>query len=258
MTAVLPRSAPTSTVAIPAPRTPADDAASDALARVSANAPAVGYERVVHRMVRREFRLLADLARWASADDADRAAELTSHADLLARVLMQHHATERDLLWPALFRSLPGAGQDAAREPISEWSRRAALLDHSLRDLSTVGRQWAVALAPPSRAAFARACASVADAVEAATEAEERDLLPLLARHLPAAEWMAVRRAARNALSGREQMLVLGLALEDACAIDRARLLAGLPRAARTAWRVVGHRTFRTATVRLRGAPPAA
>ncbi|MCW2531192.1 MAG: hypothetical protein JWP62_762 [Blastococcus sp.] len=59
-------------------------------------------------------------------------------------------------------------------------------------------------------------------------------------------------------MSGREQMLVLGLALEDACAIDRARLLAGLSPAARTAWRVVGHRNFRTAVVRLRGAPPAA
>ncbi len=53
-------------------------------------------------------------------------------------------------------------------------------------------------------------------------------------------------------------MLVLGLALEDACAIDRARLLAGLSPAARTAWRVVGRRNFRATVVRLRGAPPAA
>ena len=60
----------------------------------------------------------------------------------------------------------------------------------------------------------------------------------------------------RNTLSGREQMLVLGLALEDACALDRARLLAGLSPAARTAWRVVGRRNFRATVVRLRGAPP--
>jgi hypothetical protein len=36
---------------------------------------------------------------------------------------------------------------------------------------------------------------------------------------------------------------------------DRARLLAGFSPAA---WRVVGHRNFRAAVVRLRGAPPAA
>jgi len=41
---------------------------------------AVGYQRVLHRTVRREFRLLAELASWARADDAQRTAELTRHA----------------------------------------------------------------------------------------------------------------------------------------------------------------------------------
>ena len=87
---------------------------------------------------------------------------------------------------------------------------------------------------------------------------EERDLLPLLSRYLPDGEWAGVARAASTTLSGREQMLVLGLTLEDACALDRARLLAGLSPAARTAWRVFGRRDFHAAVVRLRGAPPAA
>jgi hypothetical protein len=113
-------------------------------------------------------------------------------------------------------------------------------------------------MTPPARNAFISACGRVADAVDAHTAAEETQLLPLLNRYLPDSEWTAVCRAADNALSGREQMLVLGLALEDACAIDRARLLAGLSPAARTAWRVVGRRNFRAAVIRLRGAPPAA
>ena len=220
--------------------------------------PAIGYQEVLHRMVRREFRLLAELASWAPADDAQRTAELTRHADLIARVLLQHHATERAHLWPAVFRHVPVAEQDGVRELVGEWTSRAALLDHALRDLSTVARQWAVAETLPARNAFVRACSRVADSVDAHTAAEERELLPLVARYLPDAEWTAVCRAARNGLSGREQMLVLGLALEDACALDRARLLAGLSPAARTAWRVLGHRNFRAAVVRLRGAPPAA
>jgi hypothetical protein len=171
---------------------------------------------------------------------------------------MQHHATERTHLWPALFRHVPAGEQDAVREVVADWTSRAALLDHSLRDLSTVARQWAVAMTLPARNAFVRAAARVADAVDAHTAAEEAELLPLLARYLPDDEWTAVCRVARNTLSGGEQMLVLGLALEDACAIDRARLLAGLSPAARTAWRVIGHRNFRAAVVRLRGAPPAA
>jgi hypothetical protein len=209
-------------------------------------------------MVRREFRLLAELAGWASPDDAERTGELTRHADLIARVLLQHHATERTLLWPVLFRHLPAAGQDAAREEIAAWTSRTALLDHTLRDLSTHARQWAVAGNRPARDAFARACTAVAAAVDASTGAEECALLPLLGRYLPDSEWAGVARAARNTLSGSEQMLVLGLALEDASAIDRARLMAGLPQSARTAWRVLGRRSFRAAVVRLRGAPPAA
>jgi hypothetical protein len=219
---------------------------------------AVGYEEVLHRMVRREFRLLADLAGWAQADDAERVAELTKHADLISRVLLQHHAAERAHLWPALFRHVPAAEQDAVRAVVADWTSRAARLDHSLRDLSTVARQWAVAMTLPAGNAFVRAAGRVADAVEAHTRAEEAELLPLLARYLPDAEWTAVCRAARNTLSGGEQMLVLGLALEDACALDRARLLAGLSPAARTAWRVVGRRNFRATVVRLRGAAPAA
>jgi hypothetical protein len=240
---------PTTTI-VPTPRV-----STETLPRRTA---AIAYEETLHRMVRREFRLLAELAGWAAADDACRAAELTKHADLIARVLMQHHATERELLWPALFRHVPADEQDAVREVVAEWTSRAALLDHGLRDLSTVARQWAVATTLPARNAFVRALARVADSVEKHTADEEAELLPLLARYLPDDEWTAVSRACRSSLSGREQMLVLGLALEDACAIDRARLLAGLSPAARTAWRVVGRRNFRAAVVRLRGAPPAA
>jgi hypothetical protein len=253
MTAVLPRPAQLS---MPSPRMPSEPVTrSEPVIRSTS---AVAYQRVLHQAVRREFRLLAELASWAPADDAERTAEITRHADLVARVLLQHHTTERELLWPALFRCLPAARHDAAREVISTWTGATALLDHTLRDLSTVARQWAVATTPPARDAFVLACTRLADAVDEATRVEERDLLPLLSEYLPDSEWAAVTLAATTTLSGHEQMLVLGLALEDACALDRARLLAGLSPAARTAWRAFGRRNFHAAVVRLRGAPPAA
>ncbi len=247
MTAVLPR--PTQ-LRIPAPRMPSGP--------VTRSTPAVAYQRVLHQTVRREFRLLADLTSWAPADDAVRTAEITRHADLVARVLLQHHATERELLWPALFRSLPTRQQDTARDVIGSWTSRASALDHLLRDLSTVARQWAVAGTLPARTAFARACSRLADTIDAHLTAEEVHLLPLVSGYLPDSEWTAISRTTTTTLSGREQLLVLGLALEDACAIDRARLMAGLAPATRTAWRVLGRRNYRTAVVRLRGAPPAA
>ena len=127
-----------------------------------------------------------------------------------------------------------------------------------LRDVGTAARQWLVAGAAPARDGFASACRGLANAVEAATAEEERTLLPLLGDHLAASDWAAIAASSHCRLSGPEQLFVLGLALEDACAGDRARLLEGLPWSVRAAWRLHGARHYRAAVVRLRGAPPAA
>ena len=216
---------------------------------------AAAYQQVLHRLVRRELHVLARLATWAAPDDADRTAALTAHADLLGRVLLHHHAVERELLWPALLRALPPGEAERARERVMEWTADCARLDNLLRDISTAARQWAVAGTGPARDAFAMACLVLAGAVVAQTAEEERNLVPLLAA-LPSAEWTAITASAGCALSPGEQLLVLGLALEDACPAERARVLAALPGATRLAWRVAGRRRYRAAVIRLRGEPP--
>ncbi|MGR6965401.1 hemerythrin domain-containing protein [Geodermatophilus sp. URMC 61] len=213
---------------------------------------AVASELLLHRLVRRELRLLAELSARAAADDAGRTRDLTRHADLLARLLLHHHTVERELLWPALLHAAP-----AARPQVERWTDRVADLDHRLRRLSTAARQWAVAASGKAHDAFTLACLDLADAVDAQTAEEERELLPLLDAHLSPAAWAEVTRAARCPLSRRERSLVLGLALEDASADDRARLLAGLPVTRRLAWRLAGRGRYRATVVRLRGEPPA-
>ena len=216
---------------------------------------AVAYQRVLHQLVRRELRLLADLSTWAPGADPARTQALTRHAELIGRVMLHHHRVERDLLWPALQRALPE--HDGLRDRVADWTARCARIDHMLRDLATAARQWAVAGTCTARDGFAMACLDLADAVDAQTAEEERTLHPLLAEHLGAPAWSAIVASVRSDLSPAEQTLVLGLALEDACAGDRARLLSGLPLPRRLAWRTVGSGRFRAAVVRLRGAPPA-
>jgi hypothetical protein len=208
--------------------------------------------------VRRELRLLAELSVWAAADDVPRAGVLTRHAELVGRVLLHHHAVERDRLWPALREAVPGAVAGELDTALAEWTARCARIDHMLRDVATAARQWAVAGTPPARDAFALACRDVSAAVDAQTADEERTLLPLLTEHLAPATWAAITASACAGLTARERSFVLGLALEDACAGDRTRLLSGLPPVTRTAWRLVGRSRYRAAVVRLRGAPPAA
>ncbi|RBY85109.1 hemerythrin domain-containing protein [Blastococcus sp. TF02A-26] len=217
---------------------------------------ATAHQLVVHRLARREFRVLARLATWAAADDAARTAALAAHADLVGRVLLHHHALERELIWPALLRELPDRDADRARDRIADWTARCARVDHLLRDISTAARQWSVTGTGAARDAFAMACLVLAGAVDEQTGEEERELLPLLAA-LPAQRWSEITASAGCALSGREQLFVLGRALEDAPPGERSRMLAALPPATRTAWRLSGRRRYRAAVIRLRGEPPA-
>jgi hypothetical protein len=212
---------------------------------------------VLHQLERREWRMLADLAAWADPADREHTAALTRHADLVGRVLLHHHAVERDLLWPALLRAVPSGERAAVAERLAGWTARATRIDARVLDAATAGRQWSVAGAAPARDAFVLACLDLADAVDAHVADEEERLLPLLGQHLPEAQWRAIARAARCPLAAREQLLVLGMALEDLGPTNRARLLAGLSPAARLAWRLRGRAGYRAAVVRLRGAPPA-
>lgn len=237
---------------IPAPRRATDVAAAPSARPGAAASRALAYQRVLHRLLRRELRLLAELAGWAPCGEHRRTAALTGHADLLGRVLLHHHAVEREALWPALVRAVPDA-----TGAVEEWRARCARTDQLARDAATAARQWQVAGSDHARSAFVAACRALADAVDAQTAEEERTLLPLLAGTLAPADWAAIATSARCRLSGPEQLLVLGLALEDSGADDRARLLEGLPRSVRAAWRLSGARRYRTAVVRLRGAPPA-
>jgi hypothetical protein len=249
-------SSPTSatrTGGIPEPRRSTED-------RLLAAPPsrAAAYQRVLHQLVRRELRLLGDLAAWAPADEAERTATLTRHAELVGRVLLHHHAVERNAVWPAVLRAVAPAQTGEVRAAVEDWTRRCAGIDHMLRDVATAARQWAVAETVPARDAFARACRSLADAVDEQTAVEEETLLPLLGSHLRTDDWMSIAAASHCRLTPREQLIVLGLALEDSCAGDRARLMVGLPRSLRAAWHLHGRRTYRAAVVKLRGAPPAA
>jgi Hemerythrin HHE cation binding domain len=244
------------TTLIPHPRSSAENAGTGASAPDPSRCRAAAYQRVLHQLVRRELRLLADLATWAPADEPERTAALTGHADLISRVLLHHHAVEREAVWPALVRAVPADRADEVQRAQDDWSIRCAHIDQLLRDLPTAARQWQVAGSTPARLAFASACRTLADAVDVQTADEERTVLPLLATYLEPGDWAAIARSSRCRLPAREQLLVLGLALEDATADDRARLLEGLPRSARAAWRLHGRRHYRAAVVRLRGAPP--
>ncbi len=247
----------TATSALPVPRAPGDGPAAGRAAAATPGVRAAAEQRIVHQLVGRELRTLCELLSWAPPAEPARTRDLIWHADLVARLLLAHHRAERDVLWPALLDAVPSGEQAPLRSGVAEWTVRAARIDCQVRDLLTAARQWDVTGTPAARDSLALACRRLADAVEAHTADEERVLLPLVTAHLTSPRWTAVAAAASGRLSRRERLVVLGLALEDCSAEERARVLAALPVRRRLAWHWSGVRRYRAAVVRLRGAPPA-
>ena len=90
---------------------------------------------------------------------------------------------------------IAGLFRAAVRAAVADWSVRSARIDAQVRDLATAARQWMVAGTPAARDVVARGCHRLADAVDAHTTAEERDLLPWLDAHLGAGRWAAIASA---------------------------------------------------------------
>ncbi len=114
------------TTLIPTPRPASDDSGTAGAGPRPdpAAGRAVAYQRVLHQLVRRELRLLADLAGWAPSDEAERTLTLARHAELIGRVLLHHHAVERDAVWPALLRAVPADRTDEIRAARRRRGRR--------------------------------------------------------------------------------------------------------------------------------------
>ena len=110
---------------IPEPRRPADG-------QLTGPRPsrAAAYQRVLHQLVRRELRLLAELTAWAPANEAERTATLSRHAELIGRVLLHHHAVEREAVWPALLRAVAPGATDEVRAAVEE-KTAAAVMAHT-------------------------------------------------------------------------------------------------------------------------------
>ena len=171
---------------IPVPRSPASDVARTAgtdtvAAATRSTCRAVAYQRVLHQLVRRELRLLAELATWAPDDEAERTATLTRHAELVGQrpAAPPRRRARRRLARTAARRARrPDRRRPRGRSPSGPSG--CARIDHMLRDVATAARQWPSPARPPRGDAFALACRDLADAVDAQTADEERVLLPLL------------------------------------------------------------------------------
>jgi iron-sulfur cluster repair protein YtfE (RIC family) len=204
---------------------------------------------VVHRGFRREFWLLPELVRAVPAGDTDRAAVLAAHARLVLTGLHLHHTAEDELLWPKL---LDRAAPDAALVHRME-AQHERVEQHTERLTAALNRWEAEA-----RPAVTEEVAATFDALRTALlehlDEEEREILPLAARHVSPEEWDELGQHGIAAMTRSQLPLMFGAVLEEATPEETVEMLAKLPLPVRLLARTVFLPRYRRYVRRVRAA----
>ena len=203
---------------------------------------------VVHRVFRREFRLLPQLVGRTTPGDTERAALVADWVGERADFLHHHHTNEDELVWPRLRERAP---LDDALVAVME--RQHGVVARLLELLPALVERWRLEPSVANREVLRLALEEIPTPLCEHLDLEEQAVLPLVREHLGAAEYGELGERGRAATPPSRMPIVLGAMLEEATDEERAMLLAGLPLAARAMWHTIGTRQYAAAMRRLRG-----
>ena len=202
---------------------------------------------VVHRVFRREFRLLPQMVGGVEPADLDRSAVVAKHLTEMVRALHHHHTGEDDLLWPLL--------QERAAVPaelLERMERQHERIGDLLDGVEKLVPGWSRLADPTTRDVLVGLLEHAAIGLDEHLHDEESEVLPVVERHITAKEWERLAKRGMNGMSKPRLLVFLGYVLEEASDAERARFLAKVPPPARLAYRMVGHRRYLRESSRLR------
>lgn len=208
---------------------------------------------VVHRALRREFRLAGPLVSRVPVGDITRAGVLGRHLDFLLRGLHHHHQLEDDQIWPVLHARLPVGDRPilvAMQEQHEEIERRVQRIARLLA-------AW-----PANAAAVAAFRGPLAEQLEALDELlsvhldmEEQVALPLAEQHLTAAEWKQIGRLAEAGNPRHERALVFGMLQYEGDPQALSSMLSSAPLPVRILLPRFARRAYRRYAIAVHGTP---
>jgi hemerythrin-like domain-containing protein len=211
--------------------------------------PAIEEMAAVHRVFRREFRMLPRLVRAVPAGDKARAKVVVEHARLVLAGLETHHTGEEELLWPLLLeRASP------ACDLVERTNTQHANIDRLTRRVITQLDRWAVIARHGEE--LAQTLEELRTVLVEHFNLEEAQVVPLAEQHLTADEWNARTRRAIDRMSRHEISLLIGAVLEEADAKERAIIMNGLPTRLRVVMTTVGAVHYRRYISRVRQGLP--
>ncbi|MGW1561092.1 hemerythrin domain-containing protein [Streptomyces sp. NPDC002144] len=203
---------------------------------------------MIHRVFRRESRLLAELVQDVAPLDTARAGILAEHWREYTVGLHAHHTGEDQMLWPVL---LPHLDLDA--EQVLAMEAQHHELSTGMDEVQVLMDRWRTQALAADRDELAEALRRHHRQLSAHLDEEEQMVMPLVVRHVNESEWRAVGERGLAETPRNRLMIALGAILEDCPPDERQEFLARLPVAARVMWKILGQRQYRRETRRIRG-----
>ncbi len=203
---------------------------------------------VVHRVFRRELRLVPELVRQVHPGDTARARVVAGHARLVLDGLHGHHTGEDELLWPKL---LERAAPDA--ELIHRMETQHEGVHEALERTRPALDRWEAAPDPAVGEELATALDDLRTALVEHLDDEERHVLPIAARHVSQAEWNQLGDHGIANTKPKNRPILFGAIAEEATPEELGKILALAPAPVRFLARTVFPWQYRRYIERVRG-----
>jgi iron-sulfur cluster repair protein YtfE (RIC family) len=202
---------------------------------------------VAHRVFRREFRLIPELVRGVRSGDTGRAKVLADHARLVLTGLHGHHTSEDLLLWPKL---LERAAPDAAL--VHRMESQHERVHEAIERIEPALARWEVEARPAVTGEVAAAFDSLRVVLLEHLDEEEREILPLAARHITQAEWNELGEHGVGKARKKDLPILFGAVAEEATPEEMVQILSTVPAPVRFLLRTVTARRYRRYISRVR------
>ena len=189
---------------------------------------------VVHRTFRREFRLIPELVRAVAPGDTARAAVLAGHARKVLGGLHMHHTGEDLLLWPKL---LERCSPDA--ELVHRMEEQHERVHDALERIGPALDRWEAEARPAVTEEVAAGFDALRTALLEHLDDEEREILPLAARHITQAEWNQLGEHGASTVKLSQLPILFGSVAEEATPEEMVHILSTVPAPVRFLLRTV-------------------
>ncbi|HET6191086.1 MAG TPA: hemerythrin domain-containing protein [Trebonia sp.] len=164
----------------------------------------------VHTVFRREFALLPNLVRGAAAKGKERTEVIASHIRLVNEILYHHHEAEDLILWPALLQRAPREIDPVVHLLEGQHEN----LDTLISDVNAGLDAW-VAGGAADGEELATLLQRLAVSVYEHMGLEEKLVLPLVERHVFAAEWQAMVAAGAAQIPQETGPVLVGMLMYE-------------------------------------------